>query len=97
VVLCACLFVVPGLCTLAALDINARAFVQVFADNLGKPSEGLYGEPFCVFLQPSVFACPSFARCYRKLCHRRTRLAVLHLGIAPEVAGLSLPHSRFLP
>src|SRR5215469_13775527 len=86
VVLCACLFVVPGLCTLAALDINTTAFVQVFADNLCEPSEGLYGEPFCVFLQPSVFACPSFARCYGKLRDRRPLLAVLHLGITAEVS-----------
>ena len=77
VVLCARLFVVPGPCTLSALDVNPRAFVQVFADDLCKPRKGLYGEPLRVFLQSSAPVCPPFGGCNGELRDCRTLLAVL--------------------
>jgi len=80
------LFVVPRLRALPAFDINAGAFVKVFADDLRTATEGLYGKPLRVFLQFAALVLPSFRRGDGELCDGRTLLALLHLSITAEVS-----------
>jgi len=71
---------------LRPLQVNAGAFVKVFAGDLCQAIEGFHGKPFCMFLRFAVFVLPSFRGGDGELCDGRTLLAVLHLGITAEIS-----------
>src|SRR5271166_4411444 len=86
VVLGSRLFVVPRLRALPAFEINAGAFVKVFAGDLCQATEGLHGKPFRVFLRCAVFVLPSFRGGDGKLRYGRSLLAVLNFRITAEIS-----------
>src|SRR5664279_5116288 len=86
IVLRARLFVVPRLRTLPAFEINAGAFVKVFAGDLCQAIEGFYGKPLRMFLRFAAPVLPSFSGGDGELCDGRTLLAVLHLRITAEIS-----------
>src|SRR5271166_3199247 len=80
------LFVVPGLRTFTAFEINAGTFMKVLADDLCPPTESFHGKPFRMFLRFAVFVLPSFRSGERELCDGGTLLAVFHLRITAEIS-----------
>ena len=76
--------VVPGFGTFAAFEINAGAFVKVFAGDLCQAIKGFHCEPFRMFLQFAVCVLPSFSRGDGKLRDGRSLLAVIPSGSRPR-------------
>ena len=86
VVLSSRLLVVPRLRTLAAFEVDAGTFVEMFADDLCPATECFHGKPLRVFLQFAVLILPSFGGSDGKLCDGGPLLAVLHLGITAKIS-----------
>jgi hypothetical protein len=81
------LLVVPRLRTLAAFEVDAGTFVEMFADDFCPGTERLRGKPLRVFLQFAVLILPSLARRDGELRYGRPLLAVLQLGVTAEIAN----------